>query len=245
MDLLAEVMRVFIKLHKGTFKMSIKNQVKAIKRAASKTAVKVPALKVVKVSDTLHKLIAADYRAVLASGRAGVTEYEAFKAVLLATPLNDHKALAAIQADYKKTFGEIAGGQASTRCTMLNNAKKVECGGVVGKQVIKGAGRDALLKAVNSVQSIRGLRIALAAAKPEAMKDSRTKGKPAASNKPKAKPASVNHVAEGVDLPTDRHAAIEAAIKVLEFVATNFLSLTDNGTALTSTYATIKLLKAA
>jgi hypothetical protein len=226
--------------------MSAKTQIKSATRKALKASPKAKPAKQAKkvVNITYHALIVADYKASLNTSKAGASEYETFKAVLLAVDLSQTAELKAAQADIKKTFGEGMADSATIRCTMLNNARKVEFGAVVDKHQVKGAGRAALVKAVESVKSIRELRKAIAAAKPEALKDNRGgKKAPAKTNE---KPASdVKHIAEGLDMPLDRKAAIEAACKVLEFVATNYLTLAENSTALTSTYATVKLLKSA
>jgi hypothetical protein len=229
--------------------MSVKNQIKSAKRAIAKATPKAP-VKAVKVPKakaiTYHALIVADFKAAQNAGKAGVSEYQAFKAVLMAINLKDTAEIKAAQADIKATFGEAMTSSATIRCTMISNARKVEHGGTVDKQVIKGAGRQALVTAVDSVNSIRELRKAVATAKPSAMKDNRGGNTAKPVVKAKAKPAQgVKHLAEGLDVPESRPDAIQAAIKVLEFVATNYLTMTDNGDALTSTYATIKLLKAA
>lgn len=218
-------------------KTQVKNAVKATKKATPKT---------IKIAvQTYHALIVADFKASQNAGKAGVSEYAAFKAVLLAVKLDNAAELKAAQADIKKTFGEAMADSATIRCTMLNNAKKVEFGAVMDKQQIGGAGRAALVAAIDSVSSIRELRKAIAAAKPEALKDNRG-GSKAPAKVEKAKPAKgIKHLADGLDIPEARDEALAAAIKVLEFVATNYLSLADNNTALISTYATIKLLKAA
>lgn len=229
-----------------TIKSQIKNATRKAKQATPK--VKPTSLAKVKANKTVqsyHALIVADFKAMQSAGRAGLTEYQAFKAVLLAVNLSSNTEIKSAQADIKKTFGEASADAATMRCTMLNNAKKVEFGAVVDKHQIKGAGRAALVKAIESVTSIRELRKAIAAAKPAALKDSRGGvKKPAPVAKPKAV-KGLKHIADGLDIPENKADAIAAAVKVLEFVATNYLTLSTDSIALTSTYATIKLLKAA
>lgn len=221
-----------------------KSHIKNVTRTAKKASPLKAPKKVIAVQ-THHSLIVADFKASQSAGEAGVSEYTAFKAVLLAVNLEKTAEIKAAQADIKKTFGGAMADSATIRCTMLNNARKVEFGAVVDKHQVKGAGRAALVAAVESVSSIRELRRAIAAAKPEALKDNRG-GNKAPAKVAKAKPVKgLRHLAEGLDIPEQRDEALAAAIKVLEFVATNYLTMSDNGTALTSAYATIKLLKAA
>lgn len=230
--------------------MSAKTQTKSLQRAASKASPKTPASKLVKPKAppvaTPHALIVLDFKASQNAAKAGVTEYEAFKAVMLAVELKDLKKVSAACADIRKTFGEANEASAAIRCTMLMNARKIEHGGIKDKVVVKGLGRPALIKAIESVSSIRALRKALSDAKPSAMTDNRGGDTKAKGKKATPKPAAnVKHIDEGLDIPLDKHAAIEAAIKVLQYVATNFLSLAENQVALTSTYATIEQLKQA
>lgn len=223
--------------------MTIKTQLKSAARKAKQTTPKQAPAKQTKLS--YHALILADFKAMQNAGKAGISEYQAFKAVLLAVDLNNPREIKSAQADIKKTFGDASADAATMRCTMLNNAKKVEFGAIVDKRQIKGAGRAALVSAVDSVSSIRELRKAIAAAKPSALKDNRGGVKtPAKVEKPK-QVKGLKHIADGLDIPEERSEAIAAAVKVLEFVATNYLSISANQDALTSTYETIKQLKAA
>lgn len=223
--------------------MTTKTQVKNAKRALAK--ITPPKAKTTKTVLSYHALIVADFKAMQSAGRAGITEYQAFKAVLLAIKLDNPREIKSAQADIKKTFGEASADAATMRCTMINNAKKVEFGAVIDKRQIKGAGRAALVTAVDSVTSIRELRKALAGAKPSALKDNRGGIKtPAKVEKPK-QVKGLKHIADGLDIPENKADAIAAAVKVLEFVATNYLTLSADSVALTSTYQTIKLLKTA
>jgi hypothetical protein len=246
----------FIYLHKGKTIMSNATKAKANARKNKQTnpstpklalvpKVKAKAMKIKREPVACHALIAADFKAVKNTGRADVTEYAAFKSVLLAAPLSDLAGLRAVQFDIKQTFGDAFKDAASIRCTMLSNARKVEHGGTVDKQVIKGKGRAALLEAVDSVQSIRELRRVLTAAKPEALKDSRGGATtPPTTVKPKTDKNSKT-LAPSVTVPTERAEALAAAVKVLEFVAAEFLTFQGDAATLDSINNTIKLIKAA
>lgn len=150
--------------------MTAKTQTKSTAKAARKAT---PITKSTVDTKALHKLVLADRNAVAGIVRYQGAEFEAFKALVLAVPLNDNKALAAVKADIKETFGEMYASSAHIRTTMLSNARMVEHGGTVNKVAVKGRGRAALVAALDGVKSIRELRKALTAAKPESAKDMR------------------------------------------------------------------------
>ena len=149
--------------------MTAKTQTKSV----AKTTRKATPIKAAVDIKAIHKLIVDDRNACAGVIRFQGAEFEAFKALLLAVPLNDAATLAAVKADIKATFGEQYAASAAMRTTMLSNARMVEHGGTVNKIAVKGRGRQVLLDTLDGVKSIRELRKALTSAKPESAKDTR------------------------------------------------------------------------
>jgi hypothetical protein len=178
----------------------------------------------IKVRDkALHALVAKSLAACLNAAKAGVTEYQAFAAVVKAAPLNDAPSMIALCTDIRETYGDDHADAAQIRINVLNNARKVAHGGSKDKHAVGGRGRGAMLEALESVTSIRELKKAMAAAKPEGLKDARG-GDTKSADKGKGKGAkAATKAVKAASVPKTRTEAIAAAIQVLEFVEKHFL----------------------
>ncbi len=168
----------------------------------------------------LGTLITADFRAMLAEGKAGQSVLASFRAVIEAAPLNDAKALTALKEDIKLKFGEEYVDKYQIRATILTNARKVVHGGTKGKGTdavtVAGRGRQALTDVLDKASTFAELRKLMSAAKPEALKEVTSEG----SAKAKAKALAASKKAGKVnstDLPSDRAGAFEAAASILQF----------------------------
>ena len=225
--------------------MSVKSTLKNTTKKTTQATPKKVAVKAVKkaIKITYHNLILADFKACKNVHGAGASEYEAFKAVLLAVDLSQTAEIKAAQLDIKITFGDAMADSATIRCTMINNARKVEHGAVVDKHQVKGAGRAALETAINSVKSIRELRKALANAKPETLKDTRggVRAAPTSDKQAVTKPTALERALKGVEMQDTRSSAFKAAVKILEYIAAQYIPLTDRELS-DSVHATVKLL---
>jgi hypothetical protein len=201
--------------------MTNKTQSKAAAKSAKQsTPAAVPAVNV----KALHSLIAADYRAMLGENKAGMTAYGAFRAVVELAPLSDAKALTSMLQDMKLTFTDAYVDKYVLRATIINNARKVVHGGTKDKHVVQGRGRQALIEVLDSVSSIRELRKAMSAAKPEALKevksadDSRSKAAQS-SAKAKADKAPSGNV---TGLPSTAPDAFAVAMRMLQSLESFF-----------------------
>jgi hypothetical protein len=174
-----------------------------------------------KPDKALHALVVRSLSACVNAAKAGVTEYQAFAEVLKAAPLNDAPSMLALCTDLRETYGDAHVDAAQIRINILNNARKVAHGGVKDKHAVGGLGRGAMLEALESVASIRELKKAMAAAKPEGLKDARG-GDTKSADKGKGAKAATK-AGKAASVPKTRTEAIAAAIQVLEFVEKHFL----------------------
>jgi hypothetical protein len=226
--------------------MTAKTQAKnAVRKQAAHTPKADKPTASVKLDRTVHALIVTSYKACLAAGKAGVSEYAAFAALIKALPLNDAKALLLVCIDLKETYGADHADAAQIRINIVNNARRVEHGGTKDKVTCKGRGRTAMLEALDSVTSIRELKKAMAEAKPEGLKDARggkrtiDAAKTGAGGKAEAKSVKTASV------PKTRSEALAAAIQVLEFVEKHFLLPGNDAETIGAVDSAVKALAAA
>lgn len=181
------------------------------------------------VSAQVMKLISAEHAAYLGELKAGQSVFKAFVALLKVIPLNDAAGVIAVCAAIRTEYG-TAEAAAQQRITLINNARKVECGGTKSKQVVAGRGRQVLLEVIDKAHTLGELKAALAEAKPEGLKENATGARAGNSNagksdvgKAAAKPVNVT------DMPLQGTAqdAMRAAGKVLAFVETFLQPGTD------------------
>lgn len=169
-----------------------------------------------------HVSIAALFGAFKLTTKAEGAECKAMVAILRTAPLNDTDAFKAICDDVFVTFGETNKDAAQKRVNILRNSRRVAFGGMKDGKVVKGKGLAFLLALCEEHTSINALKSAIAEEVPEALKGKsggNTKGKGKAKGK-----------AKGIaQLPKDvsQADAFAAAVKVLEFIRTKFIKVSD------------------
>jgi hypothetical protein len=186
----------------------------------------------------IDKLLVADHEANVNYGKAAMTEYQSFSALVTACKalFVDPKFVKEVQRRVTASF-EDNPAAAEIRNTILSNVAKVAYGGTVGshskgtKVTVAGKGWEVVEKLLKENSSIRDFRLAIATAKPEGLKK---KGSPQQPNpgKKEIHLAQVVHKAadklESKDAVLTRIDAMKAVLEVLKISMTVFKAGTDN-----------------
>lgn len=153
--------------------MSAKNRNKATKRSEQKAMPKAVEKALPKVSATVHAMIVEVAECMLDEVDSGISTYHSFSALLHAVKWTDADSVKAVNDDIKDTLGEMQFANACKLVGIINNARKVACGGKKNDKVIAGKGVPFMLGIVDSCTGTGALKSALCDAKPAALKDAR------------------------------------------------------------------------
>lgn len=197
---------------------------------------------------SLHTLAVKMATSEGALDKAHNAVYQSFKAyALVALPLIVKSAAheAAIK-DIHSAFGEARKAAAIQRVTMLNNMRTIVHGKAATRDTAAqpAQGMDIVQQALDACTALPALKsalVALKSAKHAATGVAKTEPKAKAEKAVTAKPVK----AEDVQIPSTRAEALKAACRILEMVARDYFTLSDNRKEIDQVNAVVAMLKKA
>jgi len=233
-----------VKLVKGKLSAKDNNELVAILKGKAAQPVKVAKLELEAVDKGIHGLAVKMASAEANHDKALNAVYTTF-ATYAAVELVISERLAAHNAaiaDLYKVYTEARKPAAIQRVTMLNNMRTIAHGKAATRDTAAqpAQGMDKVLAVLSTCKSLPELKTALSS-----MKSVTHAAQGVAKVSPKATAKAVTLKADDVAIPSTREEAIKAACRILEYVSTNFLTLSKDQATIKEVEKVITMLSKA